>query len=122
MVKFTFVLCAEPYKYEAMDTLINLGEAIIKKGHEILGIFLYGSGVYNIKGDILTDDSTRNLPERLGRFCKKYNAKLAACSTWISISGIKSSEFIEGACQEGLGGLSDLIARSDRVIFFGPGG
>lgn len=122
MVKFSFVLCAEPYKYEAMDTLINLGEAIIKKGHEILGIFLYGSGVYNIKGDILTDDSTRNLPERLGKFCKKHNAKLAACSTWINFSGIKSSEFIEGACQEGLGGLSDLIARSDRVIFFGPGG
>jgi len=122
MVKFTFVLCAEPYKYEAMDTLINLGEAIIKKGHEILGIFLYGSGVYNIKGDILTDDSTRNLPEKLANFCKSHNAKLAACSTWISFTGIKSSEFIEGACQEGLGGLSDLIARSDRVIFFGPGG
>ena len=122
MVKFTFVLCAEPYKYEAMDTLINLGEAIISKGHEILGIFLYGSGVYNIKGDILTDDSTRNLPERLGHFCQKNDAKLAACSTWINFSAIKSSEFNDGACQEGLGGLSDLIARSDRVIFFGPGG
>ena len=122
MVNFSFVICAEPYKYEAMDTLINLGEAIIKKGHQILGIFLYGSGVYNIKGDILTDDSTRNLPERLEEFCKKHDAKLTACSTWISFSGIKSSEFIEGACQEGLGGLSDLMARSDRVIFFGPGG
>ena len=122
MVVFTFVVCAEPYKYEAVDTVINLGEAIINKGHQILGIFFYGSGVYNIKGDILTDDSTRNLPDRLQDFSKKHDAKLAACSTWISISGIKSSEFIEGACQEGLGGLSDLIARSDRVIFFGPGG
>ncbi len=122
MVNFSFVVCAEPYKYEAIDTLINLGEAIIKKGHHILGIFLYGSGVYNIKGDVLTDNSTRNLPDRLEKFCKKHDAKLAACSTWISFSGIKSSEFIEGACQEGLGGLSDLIARSDRVIFFGPGG
>lgn len=122
MVVFTFVVCAEPYKYEAVDTVINLGEAIINKGHQILGIFFYGSGVYNIKGDVLTDDSTRNLPDRLQGFSKKHDAKLAACSTWISISGIKSSEFIEGACQEGLGGLSDLIARSDRVIFFGPGG
>jgi tRNA 2-thiouridine synthesizing protein D len=122
MVVFTFVVCAEPYKYEAVDTVINLGEAIINKGHQILGIFFYGSGVYNIKGDVLTDDSTRNLPDRLQDFSKKHDAKLAACSTWISISGIKSSEFIEGACQEGLGGLSDLIARSDRVIFFGPGG
>jgi sulfur relay (sulfurtransferase) complex TusBCD TusD component (DsrE family) len=122
MVTFTFILCSEPYKYEAVDTLINLGEAIIKKGHQILGIFLYGSGVYNIKGDILTDESTRNLPDRLGHFCMKYDVKLAACSTWLSLSGIKSSEIIQGACQEGLGGLSELIAQSDRVIFFGPGG
>ena len=122
MVKFTFVVCAEPYKYEAMDTVINLGEAIIKKGHAIIGIFLYGSGVYNIKNRVLTDDSVRNLPSRLGEFCKKYDAKLAACSTWISFSGVTPQEFIEGACQEGLGGLSDLIARSDKVLFFGPGG
>ena len=53
MVIFTFVVCSEPYKFEAIDTLINLGEAIIKKGHQILGIFLYGSGVYNVKGEIL---------------------------------------------------------------------
>lgn len=122
MVLFTFVVCAEPYKYEAMDTVINLGEAIIKKGHHILGIFLYGSGVYNIKERSITDSSERNLTDRLGNFCKKNSAKLAACSTWISFTGIQSTEFIEGACQEGLGGLSDLIAKSDKVIFFGPGG
>ena len=122
MVSFTFVVCAEPYKYESVDTLINLGEAIIKKGHQIIGIFLYGSGVYNIKERNISDASVRNLSGRLGEFCKKHDAKLAACSTWISFSGIKPDEFIGEACQEGLGGLSDLIARSDRVIFFGPGG
>ncbi len=122
MVSFTFVVCAEPYKYEALDTLINLSEAIIKKGHEILGIFFYGSGVQSIKMRDITDESMRNLPERLRTFFKTYNTKLAACSTWISFSGIKSEEFIEGAFQEGLGGLSDLIAKSDRIIFFGPGG
>ena len=47
MVSFTFIICAEPYKYEAMDTVINLVEAIIKKGHKIIGIFFYGSGIYN---------------------------------------------------------------------------
>jgi len=38
-----FVVCAEPYKYEAMDTMLNLAESIIKKGQKILGIFFYGS-------------------------------------------------------------------------------
>ena len=122
MVSFAFVICAEPYKYEAIDTAINLGEAIIKKGHEISGIFLYGSGVYNIKTRAFTYDSVRNLSKRLSQLSKKHNAKLSACSTWISFTGIKSTEFIEGASQEGLGALSELISRSDRVIFFGPGG
>ena len=122
MVSFTFVVCAEPHKYEAINTLFNLGEAILKKGHEIIGIFFYGSGVYNIKERDITDDSVQNLSSRLEKFCKANDIKLTACSTWISFSGINSTEFIQGTCQEGLGGLSDLIARSDKVIFFGPGG
>ena len=122
MVSFTFVVCAEPYKYEAIDTVINLGEAIIKKGHKIHGVFLYGSGVYNIKSKKIAGDSLRDLPRRLSNFCEKNKAKLTACSTWISFTGIQSAELIEGASQEGLGALSELISRSDRVIFFGPGG
>lgn len=122
MVTFTFIVCAEPYKYEAMDTLLNLGESIIKKGHQILGFFFYGSGVLNIKKREITSDSFRNLPERLEQFCKTHKASLTACSTWISFTGMKKEEFIKEACQEGLGALSDLVARSDKVVFFGPGG
>ncbi|MHA2008996.1 MAG: DsrE/DsrF/TusD sulfur relay family protein [Promethearchaeota archaeon] len=122
MVSFTFVVCAEPYKFEAIDTVINLGNAIVNKGHNILGIFLYGSGVYNIKNREITSDSMRNLTDRLSNFCTTNNTDLKACSTWVSFSGINPDEFIEGGVQEGLGGLSDLIARSDKVIFFGPGG
>ncbi|MCK4779915.1 MAG: DsrE family protein [Candidatus Lokiarchaeota archaeon] len=122
MVSFTFVVCAEPYKYEAIDTVLNLGEAIIVKRHKVLGIFLYGSGVYNIKNRNIKNTSERNLSDRLEKFCKTNNVQLSACSTWIGFTGIKEEEFIEGAYREGLGGLSDLIARSDKVIFFGPGG
>ncbi|MFW9881137.1 MAG: DsrE/DsrF/TusD sulfur relay family protein [Candidatus Thorarchaeota archaeon] len=122
MVSFCFVVCAEPYKYEAMDTVINLGEAIIKMGHQITGIFFYGSGVYNIKEKNIKDSSIRNLAKRLENFCNIHNTEFAACSTWTSLTGIKPDEFIEGAHQEGLGGLSLMIAESDKVIFFGPGG
>ena len=122
MVSFTFVVCAEPYKYEAIDTVINLGKAIIIKGHEIIGVFLYGSGVYNIKSKKTTSNSMRNLSERLSSFCRKNEVELKACSTWISFTGIQTSEFIEGGVQEGLGALSDMISRSNKVIFFGPGG
>ena len=122
MVSFTFVVCAEPYKYEAIDTVINLGESIIKKGHKVYGIFFYGSGVYNIKERNFKDTSIRNISKRLEDFCGNNEAEFSACSTWTSFTGIKSEELIEGAHQEGLGGLSYMISQSDRVIFFGPGG
>lgn len=121
MVVFTFVVCAEPYKFEAIDTMLNLGEAILKKGHQILGIFFYGSGVYNVKREINISSTMRNLPERLENFIKKNSLNLSVCSTWVSFTGLKSDDFIEEARQVGLGGLSEWMAESDRVIVFGPG-
>ena len=122
MAIFTFLICTEPYKFEAVDSLINLSEAILKKGHKIQGIFFYGSGVYNIKKNKLAGDSMRNLPERLEKFCDKWNLVLTACSTWLSFTGIQSTELIEGACQKGLTALSEMIENSDKLIVFGTGG
>ncbi|MFX1356005.1 MAG: DsrE/DsrF/TusD sulfur relay family protein [Promethearchaeota archaeon] len=122
MVVFTFVICAEPYKFEAIDTLLNLANSVLRRGHTILGIFFYGSGVYNVKSDINVSSSMRNLPKRLEEFIKNNELEVSACSTWINFTGMKSDEFISGACQVGLGGLSDWMAKSDRVIIFGPGG
>ncbi|NHJ21972.1 MAG: hypothetical protein EAX91_13580 [Candidatus Lokiarchaeota archaeon] len=122
MVIFTFVVCAEPYKFEALDTMLNLGQAILKNGHKILGIFFYGSGVYSARRDINISDSMRNLPKRLEQFVNENNMYLSACSTWMNFTGLKAEELIQNACQVGLGGLSEWIAESDRVIVFGPGG
>jgi len=122
MVVFTLVVCTEPYKFEAIDTLLNLGRAILKKGHKILGIFFYGSGVYNIKRDINISQTMKNIPEQLEAFIKQNQITVSACSTWINFTGLSQEDFIAGACQVGLGGLSDWMARSDRVIVFGPGG
>ena len=122
MVVFTFVVCAEPYKFEALDTMLNLGRAILKKGHKILGIFFYGSGVYSTKRDINISPSMRNLPKRLETFINENNTNLSACSTWVNFTGLKLEELIENASQVGLGGLSEWMAESDRVIVFGPGG
>ena len=122
MVVFSFVVCVEPYKFEAVDTLLNLGESILKKGHQILGIFFYGSGVYNVNKDVNVGSSMRNLPKRLTEFINNHTIGLSACSTWINFTGLKSDKFIHGAYQVGLGGLSEWMAQSDRVIVFGSGG
>ena len=122
MVVFTLVVCAEPYKFEALDTMLNLGQAILDRGHKILGIFFYGSGVYSAKREISISSTMINLPERLENFVSKNNMGLSACSTWMNFTGLTSEELVKNACQVGLGGLSEWMAESDKVIVFGPGG
>lgn len=121
MVSFTFVICVEPYKFEALDSLLNLGNSILKKGHSIKGIYLYGSGVYNLKKDSNTGKEFRNLPKGLNDFCKDNNIQLGGCSTWVSFAGIGDQEIIEAASQKGLGELSEWIEDSDNLIVFGGG-
>jgi sulfur relay (sulfurtransferase) complex TusBCD TusD component (DsrE family) len=122
MGKYTFVVCTEPYKYEAVDSMVNIAEAVIKKGGEVRGIFFFGSGVYNVKGDIDPGNACRNIPEKLEAFATKNNVPLAGCSTWVSFTGIKPECFIENATEEGLGDLSNWTAESDKLIVFGTGG
>jgi len=122
MTTYTFLVCTEPYKFEATDTLLKLCEAIIAKGNTIKGIFTFGSGVYNIKKDISTGTSTRNLPVKLENFCQKHGITVAGCSTWVGLTGIKEENFISPGKDEGLGELSNWAYESDKLIVFGAGG
>ncbi len=122
MHTYTIVISTEPYKFEATDTLINVGNAIINHGNKIRGIFFYGSGVYNIKKDIETGIKVRNLPSKLEEFIKLNNIQVAGCTTWIGLCGIKENCFIDGAKEEGLGELTNWTSESDKLIVFGTGG
>jgi len=122
MTTYTFFISTEPYKFEASDSLIELCKALIKKGKTIKGIFFFGSGVYNLKGGISAGATIRNLPEKLQNFAIENNIPLSGCSTWVSLTGLKEEEFIEGATEEGLGDFSNWSVESDKIIVFGTGG
>ena len=121
MKSFTFVITTEPYKFEAIDSLINMSEAILRKGHTIKGFYFFGSGVFSIKKDADTGNLLRNLPEHLENFCSQNQIEVGGCSTWISFTGMKEEEFIKGACIKGLGELSEWVEDSENIIFFGTG-
>lgn len=121
MIHVTILIAVEPYKFEALDSLLNLGKALIAKGHEITGIFLFGSGVYNAKCNISCGRDTRNLPLRLAEFCNEHGIEVAACSNWVSLTGLTEKDLIKGACQKGLGQLEEWMGRSDRLLVFGAG-
>ncbi|MFX0030579.1 MAG: DsrE/DsrF/TusD sulfur relay family protein [Candidatus Hermodarchaeota archaeon] len=122
MSKYVFFISTEPYKYQAVDTLIEMGNAAIRKGHEILGIFFFGTGVYNLKKDISCGSSIRNIPAKIEQFANANNIPVAGCSTWVSITGLKEPEFIDGASEEGLGDFSNWAIDADKLIVFGTGG
>jgi sulfur relay (sulfurtransferase) complex TusBCD TusD component (DsrE family) len=122
MTSYAFFISTEPYKFEAVDSLIELSKAIIAKGNTIKGFFFYGSGVYNLKKEISSGSSIRNLPEKLQNFTNKHSIPVAGCSTWVSLTGLKVHEFIEGATEEGLGDFSNWSVETDKIIVFGAGG
>ncbi len=122
MAKYVFFISTEPYKYQAVDTLVEMGKAVLRKGNEIGGIFFFGTGVYNLKKEISCGTSIRNIPEKIEKFSTENNIPVAGCSTWVSITGLKEQEFIEGATEEGLGDFSNWAINADKMIVFGAGG
>ena len=122
MTTYSFFVSTEPYKFQAVDSMIELCKAIVSKGHKVRGIFFFGTGVYNLKTDISCGTSIRNIPEKLEKFSKEHNIPIAGCSTWVSITGLKESEFIDGASEEGLGDFSNWTVETDKLIVFGSGG
>ena len=122
MTIYSSFISTEPYKFEASDSLIEMCKALIKKGHSIKGLFFFGSGVYNIKGDISSGTSIRNIPKKLENFATENNIPAVGCSTWVSLTGLNEINFIAGATEEGLGDFSNWAVESDKLIVFGAGG
>ncbi len=122
MSKYVFFISTEPYKYQAVDSLIEIGKAAIRKGHQIIGIFFFGTGVYNLKKEISCGTTIRNIPEKIEKFSNENNIPVVGCSTWVSLTGLSESNFINGATEEGLGDFSNWAIESDKLIVFGTGG
>jgi len=122
MSTYSILVSTEPYKFEAVDSMLKICEALINKGHTVKGIFFFGTGVYNLKKDISSGTSFRHVPKKIEEFCTQNNIPAVGCSTWVSLTGLKQENFIEGATEEGLGDFSNWGIESDKLIIFGTGG
>ncbi len=52
MGKLAILLTTGPYTSQNTDTVIEIAKAAVKKGHEVLGIYLFVDGVLNANKDI----------------------------------------------------------------------
>ncbi|MCF2137799.1 MAG: DsrE family protein [Candidatus Thorarchaeota archaeon] len=121
MAKLAFLVQTEPYKFEAIDTLLNMVRAAERAGHEILGVFFFGSGVHALHGHVDPGNNVRNIPQRLKEEIADKGIALIGCTAWLSMGGVWKEDRIDSVQEEGLGSLTELVCEADKLIFFGPG-
>jgi tRNA 2-thiouridine synthesizing protein D len=116
-VKIGVMLLTGPYQHEGSDTVYNFVKAALKKGHEVIGIFLYTDGVMNINKNIIPPGE-RNIAERFSELGAE-GVKVYACVACSKFRGLKKDMAIENTKIVGLGKLADFIEEADRFITFG---
>jgi tRNA 2-thiouridine synthesizing protein D len=108
-----------PYNHQAADTAYKFAEAAIAKGHKVDAIFLYNDGVNNATrlGDPPQDD--RNISARWTMLAEKHGVEVLACIAASKRRGINDDVMIDGGEITGLGTLTDIAIRNDRLLTFG---
>jgi len=119
MGTLSILLTTGPYTSQNTDTVIEVTKAAVKRGHEVMGIYLFMDGVLNTNKDI---DSLSDEERNIARLLEELTAmgvRIFSCPVCCSYRGIKDEKLlIEGATFDGLGGLSELVLDSDRFIVF----
>ncbi|WP_287584972.1 DsrE/DsrF/TusD sulfur relay family protein [Candidatus Borrarchaeum sp.] len=119
MGTLSILLTTGPYTSQNTDTVIEVTKAAVKRGHEVMGIYLFMDGVLNTNKDI---DSLSDEERNIARLLEELTAtgvKIFSCPVCCSYRGIKDEKLlIEGATFDGLGGLSELVLDSDRFLVF----
>jgi tRNA 2-thiouridine synthesizing protein D len=119
MGKLAILLTTGPYTSQNTDSVINIAKAALKKGHEVMGIYLFVDGVLNANKDI---DSLSAEERNIARLLEELTAAgipIFSCPVCANFRGIKDEDrLIEGAKFDGLGALSELVLDSDRFLVF----
>jgi tRNA 2-thiouridine synthesizing protein D len=119
MGTLSILLTTGPYTSQNTDTVIEIARAAVRKGHEVMGIYLFMDGVFNANKDIDSlSEEERNIA-RLLEELTAMNIPILSCPVCAYFRGIKDEKIlIEGGSFDGLGGLSELVLDSDRFLVF----
>ncbi len=119
MGKLAILLTTGPYTSQNTDTVIEIPKAAVKKGHEVMGIYLYVDGGLNaIKNIDSLSEEERNIARLLEELAA-VDIEIISCPVCASFRGIKDENLlIDGAKFDGLGALSELVLDCDRFLVF----
>ncbi|NCO66392.1 MAG: sulfurtransferase complex subunit TusD [Candidatus Aquicultor secundus] len=117
-MKFAVLVQEGPYHHQSSDSAYQFVTAAMDKRHEIIGVFFYHDGVINSSklADIQADD--RNITKRWSEVGEK-GVDLVVCIAAAKRRGINDDVLAPGFRISGLGQLTEMAIKSDRLVTFG---
>ena len=110
------LLLDSPYQTQDVDSCIHFVEAALRKGHEVVGVFLLMDGLYALNSKIMAPGD-RNLAEEMEALASRV--RVVGCGTCARFRGVVKADLIKGASLGGLGDLVEIVEASDRFVTFG---
>ena len=117
-MKFGILILEGPYQHQAADSAYNFIQAAIKKGHEIVGVFLYDDGVNNATNLMDPPQDDRHISKMWSELGEKQGVDIVVCIAAAKRRGITDSNLIKGTRISGLGQLNEIALNSDRLVTF----
>lgn len=114
-LKITIQVMTPPYSYEDLDTALNIAEAALDKGHDVV-IFLFADSVLAASTLVKPLRMDRNIPQRMKTMIADKGLRVDICGICMDYRGLRPENTIEGAKPSGLPELAALMASSDRFI------
>lgn len=129
-MKYTILVNAGPYQYQAADSALQFIRAALEKGHEIFRVFFYHDGVNNGTRLTVPPADDRQIQKAWVELAEKHGVDLVICIAAAQRRGIMDADeakrqrldannIAPGFRLSGLGQLVEGSLQSDRVIVFG---
>jgi len=115
-MKLVLVVRAGPYAFQHLQTVAELSDAALDKGHEV-GLFLAEDAVVAMDAGSKTG-SERNLTEALIQL-QGRGVEIQGCGACCQFRGKQRSDLAEGMRMAGIATLAKMVNQADRVVTFG---
>lgn len=117
-MKFGILILDSPYQHQAADSAYHFIKAALAKGHEIVGIFFYHDGVINATKLMDPPQDDRHISKRWAELGAQ-GIDIIACVASAKRRGIIDDITVPNVRISGLGQLTEIIIKADRIITFG---
>lgn len=114
MAKIGFLLTSGPFQFQNWETLTNLADAALDKGHEVQ-VFLYLDGIYSPNRNQTFPDLPVLPKDRFAQLVKR-GAKLIACGVCVRARGQRGDDYVDGVPVGGLPDFAEILGEVDRLV------